>query len=320
VGDLPSEDEVLSYFDVLSNWGRWGDDDVMGTLNLIGPDTRRRAAACVRSGRSVSCGWDVRFDVEAVDGVGPQRVMLHTGEGLTEAMERPADGAGAALRSHAASEFFGIEFHGLEHTHLDALSHLFWDARMYNGRPAHLVDSENGATVHAVTDAAEGIVTRGVLLDVAALRGVKWLEMGEGIFPDDLEAAERRQGVLVREGDALLLRTGTGRRRKELSSDRSMVGEPGLHAACLPWLRERGVAVLAADVAQDVLPSGYAQIRAPVHAVGIVAMGLWLIDNCDLERLAEVCIEEGRWDFLLLVAPLRLTGGTGSPVNPIAML
>jgi kynurenine formamidase len=191
---------------------------------------------------------------------------------------------------------------------------------MYNGRPARLVTSTMGATEHAVTDVRDGIVTRGVLLDVAAVRDVDWMDIGEGVFPEDLEAAEARQGVRVEEGDALLLRTGHGRRRREQPADGPAIGQPGFQAACLPWLHDRGVAVLAADVAQDALPSGYTEVGAPVHAVAIVAMGLWLIDNCDLEPLAVACADAGHWDFLLTVAPLRLTGGTGSPVNPIAIL
>jgi kynurenine formamidase len=159
-----------------------------------------------------------------------------------------------------------------------------------------------------------------VLLDVAAARGVAWLEPGEGVFPADLEACCRRQGVSVGSGDAVLLRTGYGARKRERGPDRTAeVGRAGWHVACLPWLRERDVALIGCDTAQDVHPSGYAAIRSPVHAVGIVAMGLWLLDNCDLEPLAGLATRLGRSEFCFQLAPLRLTGATGSPANPIAL-
>lgn len=315
--DCPAESQVLAYFDELSNWGRWGADDSLGTLNLITDKVRKRAASCVKAGKSVSCAWDIEFNGPSAHGVGPVRFMVAHGQGLSE-VERAKDELSAmGGRSHAAAEFFGMTYHGLEHTHLDAPSHFFWDAQMYNGRAAREITTERGATVHPVTKVADGILTRGVLLDIAALRGVDWLEVGEGIFPEDLEAAENAQGVRVESGDALLVRTGQGRRKRE---DQMPMGQPGLQAAALPWLRERGVSLLASDVATDALPSGYAEVGAPVHAVAMVAMGMWLIDNCDLEGLRELCSSFSRWECQLSVAPLRLVGGTGSPVNPIATL
>jgi kynurenine formamidase len=235
--------------------------------------------------------------------------MLGTGQGLPE-----------VPRWSGASEFVGLVFHGYSVTHLDALSHYFWDGRMYGGLDAALVTSREGAKRHAMTVLDAGVVTRGVLLDVAASRGVDWLEPGEGVFPDDLEAAEQRQSIRVEPGDAVLLRTGYGRRKRERGPDETArVGRAGWHVACLPWLHERDVALIGSDTAQDVHPSGYPGLRSPVHAVGIVAMGLWLLDNCDLEPLASACDERSRYAFQLVLAPLRLAGATGSPVNPIAL-
>jgi kynurenine formamidase len=212
-------------------------------------------------------------------------------------------------------------FHGYSVTHLDALSHYFWDGTMYNGRPAAKVTSAQGATVHAMSALPDGVTTRGVLLDVARVREVRWLEPGEGVFPDDLEAAEQLAGVRVEAGDAVLLRTGYGARKHERGPDDvRAVGRAGWHAACLPWLHERDVALIGCDTAQDVHPSGYPSMRSPVHAIGIVAMGLWLLDNCDLEELAATCERLGRHEFQLQLAPLRIAGATGSPVNPIALL
>lgn len=191
---------------------------------------------------------------------------------------------------------------------------------MYNGVDASRVTVRAGATHHAMDALESGVVTRGVLLDVAASRGVHWLEPGEGVFPNDLEAAQRAQGVQVGPGDAVLLRTGYGRRKREHGPDDTVrIGRAGWHAACLPWLHERDVALIGCDTAQDVHPSGYPALRSPVHAVGIVAMGLWLLDNCDLEPLARACGERSRHEFLFSLAPLRIAGATGSPVNPIAL-
>ena len=157
----------------------------------------------------------------------------------------------------------------------------------------------------------------GVLLDIARVRDVPWLEPGQGVFPDDLEEAERRQGVRVRPGDAVLLRTGYGRSRHEAGVTHG-VTQAGWHASCLPWLHEREVALIGADTPQDVQPSGYEDVLMPVHAVSLVAMGLWLLDNCDLEVCATTAAELGQWDFHLAVAPVRFAGTSGSPVNPIA--
>jgi kynurenine formamidase len=314
----PSEQEVLSYFDALSNWGRWGDDDQLGTLNLITPEKRIAAAELVRTGTTVSLAWDIGSSSPPADQPWPpQRFMLATGQGLTD--EHRVVAAGRAGRSSGAAEHIGLVYHGHTVTHIDGLSHIFWDGKMYNDKPAELVTSTLGATHHAITALHDGIVTRGVLLDVAATRGVGWLEPGDAVYPEDLEAAEAHGSVTVSEGDVLVMRTGYGKKvRDKGPDDVARGGRAGWHAACLPWLHERGVAAIACDTAQDAIPSGYASFRNPIHEVGIVAMGLWLIDNCDLEALSARCSSSGRWAFLFTLAPLRWVGATGSPANPLA--
>jgi kynurenine formamidase len=315
--NTPSEEEVLSYFDALSNWGRWGDDDQLGTLNLVSPEKRIAAAELVRSGTTVSLAWDIGGSPPADQPWPPQRFMLATGQGLSDADRVVAPGR--AGRSSGAAEHIGLVYHGHTVTHIDGLSHIFWDGKMYNGKPAELVTSAVGATHHAITALSEGIFTRGVLLDVAQVRGVDWLEPGDAVFPEDLEACETRHGALVEEGDVIMLRTGYGKKVRDKGPDNVATGgRAGWHAACLPWFKQRGVAAIACDTAQDAQPSGYKTVRAPIHAVGIVAMGLWLIDNCDLEALAAACDRLGRSDFLFTLAPLRWVGATGSPANPLA--
>jgi kynurenine formamidase len=289
-------------------------DDQLGTLNLVTPEKRRQAAALVTEGISVSCAHDIDTRPRVDHAFGPpQRFMVATGQGLDEPNARPGRGSGVA-------EHIGFVYHGYTITHIDGLSHIFWDGRMYNDQPAWKVTAAEGATHHAITALAAGVITRGVLLDVAASRGVGWLEPGEGVFPDDLAAAEERQGVRVEEGDAVLLRTGYGRKLRERGPDAvGAVGRAGWHAACLPWIHERGVALIGSDTAQDAFPSAYPSMRHPVHDVGIVAMGLWLIDNCDLEALAAAAERLSRYEFMFSLAPLRMVGGTGSPVNPLGV-
>ncbi|MCD2198187.1 cyclase family protein [Actinomycetospora endophytica] len=309
---MTTQDDVLGYFDTLSNWGRWGDDDELGTLNHITDDVRLAAARAVRHGRNVSCAWEVAVprDMERSTTACPCAADMPGAENMPGRFHDDR-------RWGFSSERLGITFHGNTITHVDAPSHLFWDGTMYNGRSHSLVEADAGTAWAAVTAAAHGIVSRGVLLDIAKVRGVPWLEPGEGVLPDDLEEAERRQGVVVRPGDAVLLRTGYGRARHETGEPIGLA-QAGWHASCLPWLHEREVALIGADTPQDVQPSGYGDVLMPVHAVGLVAMGLWLLDNCDLEECATTADELGQWDFHLAVAPIRFAGTSGSPVNPIA--
>jgi len=203
-------------------------------------------------------------------------------------------------------------------THLDALCHVFWRNRMYNGFEASEVRAD-GAHKCGVEVMREGVLTRGVLLDVPALRGVRWLEPADRIFPDELEAAERMHGVRVGEGDVLLVRTGrTLKRRSGGPWDIMRQGMAGLDASCLPWLFERRISILGSDGISDSAPSGYRETPFPIHAVAIAAMGVHLIDNADLEALAQACADHRRHEFMFVLAPLVLERGTSSPVNPLA--
>jgi kynurenine formamidase len=242
------------------------------------------------------------------------RFMVDSGEGRdTVSPER-------VLQRRGASEFIGMVFHGYTITHVDAPSHYFWDGRLYNGRSCNAVTSREGATVNSVEVLRDGVVSRGVLLDVARTKGVPWLEAGVGVMPEDLEAAEKAAGVRVEAGDILLVRTGYyGRRLAEGPVHPLQAGNPALHAACCPWLRERGVAMIGTDTHNDVHPAPYPSMGNSFHVVCLVAMGLWLIDNANLEDLARTAARLNRWEFLLTIAPLRLKGVTGSPVNPIAV-
>lgn len=309
----PSESEVLAYFESLSNWGRWGVDDELGTLNLITPGKRVRAAQLVQSGLVVSCAHDVDTDIHQGQPLGPvQRQMVSTG--AREVGDPDDEDPNWGRGDWGPMEYLGMVFHGPMITHLDALCHNPWNGRLFNGALASSVTVKYGATVNAVSALKDGIVTRGVLIDIPRLLGGRPLAPGIGVFPQMLEAAERAQRVTIEPGDAVLLRTGYTLADSDLS-----LGQPGWHAATLPWLHQRGVALIGADTSQDVVPSGYVTPKMPVHAVGIAAMGLSLLDNCELEAVAAACEHHGRWEFQFVVAPLRIQGGTGSPVNPMAI-
>ena len=190
---------------------------------------------------------------------------------------------------------------------------------MYNGFDMAEVRS-NGTRRNSIMAARDGIVSRGILLDIPRLRSVDWLQPDDRITPDELTAAEEQQNVHVEEGDILLVATGRDARRDSTGAwDPMSEGLAGLDASCIPWLHERGIAVLGSDGGSDALPSGVEGWAMPFHQILIVAMGVHLIDNMQLGRLMAACAERDRWEFLLTIAPLRLERGTASPINPLAI-
>jgi kynurenine formamidase len=308
-----TESDVVKMISSLSNWGRWGKDDELGTINLITPEKRKRAAALVRDGVPVSCARPIATNAISADTTfQPLRFMVDSGEG------RDHDSPARLLERRGASEFIGMVFHGYTITHVDTPAHYFWQGKIYNGRSCNLITAREGAQVESVDLLRDGVVSRGVLLDVAALRG-RWLEAGEGVMPEDLEAAEKAQNVRVEAGDILLIRTGYYARRLQEPRHPLKDGSPAAHVACMPWLRERDIAMLGTDTHNDVSPATHPGLGNVVHIVALVGMGLWLIDNANLEELAKACAARRRWEFMLTIAPLRLQGVTGSPVNPIAL-
>jgi kynurenine formamidase len=216
------------------------------------------------------------------------------------------------------ADYLALAPHGFATSHIDALCHIFHDGKLFNGYDTGTVTA-HGATRLGIHHLRNGIVTRGVLLDIPALRGVDALEPGEPIFAEDLEAAERQAGVSVRAGDALLVRTGRWSWRDAHGPWDFATRAAGLDAGCLAWLRSRDVATLGSDGVSDVLPSRVEGVGMPIHEIAIVALGLHLMDNLDLDAIAAACADEGRWEFLFVVAPLVLRRGTASPVNPIAV-
>ena len=310
---IPDEAQVLDWMESLSNWGRWGEDDQLGCLNLITQKKRIQAAALVQDGIPVSCARPISTDMNADVTFQVQRFMVDSGEGRME------DSPERQYARRGAAEFIGMVFHGQSITHIDAMSHYYWKGNLYNGKPANLITSRQGAQTHSIEAAYSGIITKGILLDLPKLRGVEYLDPNEPVMPLDLLEAEETQGVKIEEGDILLVRTGNYKMR--LANPPAQSGEPmtACQVACTPLFKERGIAMLGTDTSNDFRPSHYSTVGSPLHTMCLVTMGLWLIDNANLEELSEACARRNRYECMLTLAPLRLRNVTGSPVSPIAL-
>ena len=306
----PSPAGMAELFEAVKNWGRWGAADERGALNFITPDKTAAAARLIQEGVSVSCALE--FPTRpAPDNPRPaQHMMVVAGDACTES---------GMPGMESAMDFIGVAFHGMAVSHIDALCHVFVNEVMYNGFPARDVKS-TGATKNTIMAAKDGVVGRGVLLDIPRHKGVEWLERGERISPDDLEAAEDAQHVRASEGDILLISTGRDARRAAFGAWPPLEGLAGLDARAVPWLHERRIAALGSDGVSDAIPNADTEgWPMPIHQCGIVAMGLHLLDNLRLDTLAAACAERNRWEFFFMLAPLRVKRGTGSPVNPLAV-
>lgn len=279
------------------NWGRWGADDELGTLNLITDDVRARAAAEVRTGRWASLAQPITpntmvsspFAPTTVDVSPVQHLMSYTGVGV-------------------AADLMLVTNHHAKSTHIDALAHWSTDGEVYPGRPRDQVVTAAGVTYASTTAFAAGIVTRGVLLDLA-VEGP--LAPAYAVTSHDFEQAEKRQGVEVRSGDALTVRLGWP------ATPVPGTPTPGISVDAVRWLHRRGVALFAADRG-DAFPPLDPEGPSPLHGVGLGRMAMPLIDAVALDDLAELCAELKRYSFMLTVAPPRVHGLTGAPVNPIA--
>ncbi|GHE96225.1 cyclase family protein [Streptomyces fumanus] len=284
--------------DLPDNWGRWGADDQLGTLNLITDEVRARAAAEARTGQWVSLAQPIAPDAMFFSPFAPETAKASPVQQMVSHSDGPV-----------AADLSLVYNHHWHSTHLDALAHWSTDDQVYPGRPREQVVTPFGITHASTTAFAAGIVTRGVLLDLAV----------EGPLPPayevtsrDFEQAEERQGVEVCSGDALVVRLGwTG-------SGPHGTPSPGIGMDAIRWMHRRGVAVVAPDRG-DAIPPLNPDEPSPLHAVALGRMAMPLIDVPRLDDLAELCARLKRYSFLLTVAPPRIHGLTGVPVNPIAM-
>ena len=300
-------EEFRALFDAVSNWGRWGDSGQRGALNLLTPARVERAARLVRSGVSITLSrtlsTEARIDV-------PEPADHHM------TMLTDQDIGSGSVRF--AKDYVGLDYHNDGHTHIDAFSHVAFEGSFFDGKPEASVRAD-GAHAGAIDVLKDGLVGRGVLLDVPRARGVAWVEPGDDVFREDLEAAERGQGVTVTAGDILLVRTGHARRLSELAPWDTRTAKAGLHPTAATFLADREVAALGSDGNSDTAPSTTEGVAFPIHVLALNAMGVHLLDYLQFEDLVAHCEKTERWEFLFVAAPLRIERGTGSPLNPIAV-
>ena len=299
---LVTEAEYKRWQVELSNWGRWGPDDELGTLNLVTPAKRKQAAALVKEGFTVSLASNASKQKEIDVPCPVEWAMLTASEdGATDRIGYPC-------------------IHGAGTTHLDSFAHRFFNGKMWNGYPvAGLITKEGGAAKNSILTMKSGIVTRAVLYDIPRLKGVLFLQPGARIYPEDLEAWEKKSGVKAGPGDALLLRWGRWARRAQLGPWAIDDQSAGLDTSVLPWLKKRDIALLAWETPGYVPQPAGDLPRTAVHDFVLTILGIHLIDRADFEALSEATAARRRWEFMLTVAPLPIPNGTGSPVNPIAI-
>jgi kynurenine formamidase len=304
---LPTEKEVLGWIRERRNWGRWGKDDQKGAMNLVTPAKRAAAAQLVKSGRSVSLSRPF-----------PTTPGLNNALPAHHYMKTVPRGKGGF-----AADYYGIFYHGVASTHIDALCHTWDDDSMWNGRDPKKEITFDGATFGSIDHWAEGIITRGVMLDVPRHRGVPCVTQDRPVHGWELEDILTKRNITLQPGDAICVYAGRDQWQAQ-NPNRSYsvpfgpgpLDRPGLHISCLPFLRDHDVSLLVWDML-DHLPIGY-DVPWAVHAC-LFAYGVALLDNALLEPLADACKEENRDEFLLVIAPLRVIGGTGSPANPLAV-
>lgn len=290
--------EFEQLFKTNNNWGRWGKNDKLGTMNLITNAKRKQAAALVKSGIAVSIAHDLSSEA-ALDNPNPMKLAM-----------------GPNFRTDVQT----FNYHGPFVTHLDSLCHYPYNGRLYNDIPV-TANNENGCAI-GIENLKDGIVTRGVLIDIPRLKGVPYLEPPTPVTPEEVDAWLKKTGLKVTPGDAIVLRTGRWARRATVGPWRALGNAAGFTGAMVPWLKSHDVALVGGDTTADIqseprLIDGEAG-RMPIHTA-IAWLGMNLIDDVDPEALAETAARLNRWEFMMVVAPLRVPGATGGPVNPIAI-
>ena len=293
--------EFRELFDAVSNWGRWDEGGKRGALNHLTPARVAAAARLVRSGTTITLSQPLETEarIDVPEPADHHMTMLPGDDGF-------------------AKDYIGLDYHNDGQSHIDAFCHVAFEGLLFGGSPASSVTAQ-GARADTIDVLKDGLVGRGVLIDVPRTRGVPWVEPGEHIFREDLEAAERAQGVRVEAGDILLVRTGHTRRLAELGPWNTPEAKAGLHPRAASFLADRCVAALGSDGNSDTAPSTTEGVGFPIHVLALNALGVHLLDYLQFEDAARHCEAVGRWEFLFAAAPLRIVGGTGSPINPTAI-
>lgn len=300
----------------LRNWGRWGATDELGTVNFITPAKVKAAAGLVRQGKVISLAipFDANGPQTGFGGrVNPLHSMLQDGGDIVNGAQDFLPG----LRYCDDAITMPLQCA----TQWDALSHIYFDGKMYNDRGPEQVTS-NGARANAITVLKDKIVTRGVLLDIPHLKGKPWLEPGEAIYPADLDAAAATAKIRIASGDIVLIRTGQMAQVRDRGSWGDYAGgaAPGLSLTCAEWLATHEIAGYATDTwGTEVIPNETPDVFQPLHCVAIVNMGMLVGEIFTMEALADDCAADGVYEFLFVAPPLPITGAVGSPINPQAI-
>jgi kynurenine formamidase len=288
--------EFDQLFHQVKNWGRWGADDQLGSINLITPAKRKQALSLARTGETVSLVHNPMLD-KAEDNASPWEHTMLPGF----SMDR-----------------YAVSYHGYAHSHMDALCHILYKDQTYNGYARSAVNTEKGCTKLGIDNLKNGVITRAVLLDIPRLKGVPYLEPGTAVYQEDVEAWEKMSGAKIQSGDVILLRTGRWARRAKVGPWSVGRNAAGFHASIIPFIKARGVAIVGSDAASEVTPSMVEGVALPVHTLLIPALGVHILDNQDLEAVAAVAARVKRWEFMITINPMPVTGGTGSPMNTLA--
>ncbi|HYB96883.1 MAG TPA: cyclase family protein [Vicinamibacterales bacterium] len=289
-------DEFDRLFHEVKNWGQWGADDQLGSVNLITPAKRRQALALAKTGQTVS--------------------LVHNP--ITEKSEDNALPFEHTMNQGFTTDTWRVSYHGYAHSHLDALCHILYKDQTYNGYSRAAVNTDKGCTKLGIDTLKHGVISRGVLIDIPRLKGVPYLEPGTAVYQEDVEAWEKMSGTRIQSGDVILLRTGRWARRAKVGPWPVGRSAAGFHASIAPFIKARGVAIVGSDDAAEVVPTLVSGVNLPVHTLLITALGVHILDNQDLEALAETAAKLKRWEFMITINPLPVTGGTGSPLNTIA--
>src|SRR4026209_23043 len=289
--------EFAELFRQVSNWGRWGKDDQLGSANLVTAAKRKQAVALVKDAITVSLAHNAITE-KADDNSNPFEHTMLRGNNMDR---------------------YAVSYHGYAHSHIDALCHILYKDQTYNGYARADVNTDKGCAKLGIQNLKNGVVTRGILVDIPRLRNVPYLEPGTPIYAEDLEAWEKKAGVKISSGDAVLVRTGRWARRAKVGPWNVGQSQAGMHASVASWIKARGVALLGGDVASDVVPLGVEGMALPIHTLMITGLGVNLLDNQDLEALGVTAARLNRWEFMLTINPVPVTGGTGFPLNAIAM-
>ena len=289
-------EEFDQLFHQVKNWGRWGAEDQLGSVNLITAAKRKQALSLAKTGQTVSLVHNPLTD-KADDNTSPFEHTMNPG---------------------FTTDTYKVAYHGYSHSHMDALCHILYKDQTYNGYARAVVNTDKGCTKLGIENLKQGLITRAILIDIPRLKGVPYLEPGTAIYQEDVEAWEKMAGVKIQSGDAILLRTGRWARREKVGPWAVGRNAAGFHASIIPFIKQRGVAIVGSDDAAEVTPTLVQGVALPVHTLLITALGINILDNQDLETLSETCAKLKKWEFMLTINPMPITGGTGSPMNTIA--